>query len=457
MSGLTLGLMSMDVLDMEVLRKSGSAKEKEWAKRIEPVLRHPHFLLVTLVLCNAAATEALPIFLDRLADPITAVLLSITVVLIFGEIIPQAVCSRYGLQVGAYSAWFVRALMWLCFIIAWPISKILDSLLGHEQAALFRRSQLKAMLDIHGIDYGLGGDLSEDEITVIRGALDLSHKTATSCMTPLDKVFMLSADAVVDEAVLLAILESGHSRVPVHKPGSREDVIGIIIVKELILVEKEAGVRVGDLKLRSAPQMKSDTRLYDMLRLFETGRCHLAVLVQAPGKPVVTGPKTPRNKAVDVSIGAASQTNGSPEERIKLLVAPSEGEAAASAAPAKTNFPEVPEGRPLGIITIEDVIEELLQQEIVDETDRYVDNLRLQRVNAALLTSRLPKHLRKIARQQITRIGHLAQLRGGNITHRLPPHGAVAAEGSAHPSDDMESDIHAPLLSDPAPRQNTAL
>ena len=37
-------------------------------------------------------------------------------------------------------------------------------------------------------------------------------------------------------------------------------------------------------------------------------------------------------------------------------------QAAASAAPPKTNFPEVPEGRPLGIITIEDVIEELLQQ-----------------------------------------------------------------------------------------------
>lgn len=51
-----------------------------------------------------------------------------------GEIIPQAVCSRYGLQVGAYSAWFVRVLMWLCCVIAWPISKILDSLLGHEQA-----------------------------------------------------------------------------------------------------------------------------------------------------------------------------------------------------------------------------------------------------------------------------------------------------------------------------------
>ena len=71
--------------------------------------------------------------------------------------------------------------------------------------------------------------------------------------------------------------------------GCREDLIGIIIVKELILVDKDAGARVGDLKLRSAPQLKSDTRLYDMLRLFETGRCHLAVLVQAPGKPVVAG------------------------------------------------------------------------------------------------------------------------------------------------------------------------
>ena len=56
------------------------------------------------------------------------------------------------------------------------------------EQALFRRAQLKAMVDIHGIDYGLGGDLSEDEITVIRGALDLSNKTAVTCMTPLEKV-----------------------------------------------------------------------------------------------------------------------------------------------------------------------------------------------------------------------------------------------------------------------------
>jgi metal transporter CNNM len=43
---------------------------------------------------------------------------------------------------------------------------------------LHRRGQLKALVDIHGADEGLGGNLSEDEIKVICGALDLTNKTA---------------------------------------------------------------------------------------------------------------------------------------------------------------------------------------------------------------------------------------------------------------------------------------
>ena len=53
------------------------------------MLKRPHLLLVTLLLVNAAAMEALPIFLDRLMSPTSAILLSVTAVLFFGAPSPQ--------------------------------------------------------------------------------------------------------------------------------------------------------------------------------------------------------------------------------------------------------------------------------------------------------------------------------------------------------------------------------
>jgi hypothetical protein len=49
--------------------------------------------------------------------------------------------------------------------------------------------------------------------------------------------------------------------------------VGQILVKELILVDKNANVRVSDITMRSLPFMRCDTSLYDMLRLFEAGLC----------------------------------------------------------------------------------------------------------------------------------------------------------------------------------------
>lgn len=54
--------------------------------------------------------------------------------------------------------------------------------------ALFRRAQLKALVDIHSSTEGMmGGYLTNEEISIIRGALDLSGKQAVMAMTPLDK------------------------------------------------------------------------------------------------------------------------------------------------------------------------------------------------------------------------------------------------------------------------------
>lgn len=91
-------------------------------------------MLVTLLLCNAGAMETLPIFLDRMVAPTTAIILSVSLVLIFGEVIPQAICTGpKQLTIAYYMCPVVLCLMYLTSIISWPIAWILDKLLGEHK------------------------------------------------------------------------------------------------------------------------------------------------------------------------------------------------------------------------------------------------------------------------------------------------------------------------------------
>ncbi|KAL4321563.1 hypothetical protein AHAS_Ahas14G0123000 [Arachis hypogaea] len=55
--------------------------------------------------------QALLIYVDKIFHPVVAVILSITFVLAFGEVIPQAICSRYGLYVGSNFVGLVQLYM----------------------------------------------------------------------------------------------------------------------------------------------------------------------------------------------------------------------------------------------------------------------------------------------------------------------------------------------------------
>lgn len=80
-----MGLLSLDLMTLKIMREGGTPKERKHAAKIYPLVSRHHLLLVTLLLGNAAAVEAMPIFLDKLSDPVTAIVISVTAVLIFGE------------------------------------------------------------------------------------------------------------------------------------------------------------------------------------------------------------------------------------------------------------------------------------------------------------------------------------------------------------------------------------
>ncbi|CDP17509.1 unnamed protein product [Coffea canephora] len=121
MSGLTLGLVSLSLVDLEVLVKAGQPKGRKNAMKILPIVKNQHLLLCTLLICNSLTME-----IYALLPAWATILISITLILAFGEIIPHAVCSRYGLSISAKLSIVVQLLVIVVFPISYPINEVLS-------------------------------------------------------------------------------------------------------------------------------------------------------------------------------------------------------------------------------------------------------------------------------------------------------------------------------------------
>lgn len=131
-SGLTLGLMSLDMVSLEILAEGGDDEEKAYAKKIMPIRAKGNLLLCTLLLGNTMVNALIAILMADLTDGLVGLAASTLSIVICGEIVPQAACSRHGLYIGAKSVWIVKVFIVLMYVIAWPISILLDYVLGRD-------------------------------------------------------------------------------------------------------------------------------------------------------------------------------------------------------------------------------------------------------------------------------------------------------------------------------------
>lgn len=151
MSGLTVGLASIDKLDLEIKLAIGTESEKQSARVISKVVHHHHWMLCTLLLCNAGAMEALPLFLDKLLSPAIAIVISVSAVLLFGEIIPQALCTGpRQFRIAELACPVVLCFMYLTIFLSWPLGKLLDCVLGGDHGnKRFKGHELRWLLRQH--------------------------------------------------------------------------------------------------------------------------------------------------------------------------------------------------------------------------------------------------------------------------------------------------------------------
>ncbi|KAG8532736.1 uncharacterized protein KY384_002613 [Bacidia gigantensis] len=324
-----------DEIYLQVIRTSGNASEKKNAAGVLKLLkRGKHWVLVTLLLGNVITNETLPIVLDRsLGGGWPAVLGSTVLIVIFGEVIPQSVCVRYGLPIGAWMSPLVLVLMYILAPVAWPTAKLLDRLLGEDHGTTYRKAGLKTLVTLHKSLGDSGEQLVEDEVTIISAVLDLKAKPVGNIMTPMDDVFTMSSDTVLDEKTMELILSAGYSRIPIHAPNDEENFVGMLLVKMFITYDPEDCKRVSDFALATLPETRAETSCLDIVNFFQEGKSHMVLVSEFPG-----------------------DDHGA-----------------------------------LGVVTLEDVIEELIGEEIIDESDVFIDVHKAIRRLAPAPKSRVPK------------------------------------------------------------------
>mmetsp|Transcript_9605 Transcript_9605/g.10940 ORF Transcript_9605/g.10940 Transcript_9605/m.10940 type:complete len:586 (+) Transcript_9605:191-1948(+) len=318
-SGLTLGLMSLDKIGLEiVIGGDPESDDAMYAKKIQPIRAHGNLLLCTLLLGNTLVNSSLSVLLAAYTTGAVGVALATVLILIFGEILPQAGCSRHALYVGAHTIWLVRFFLFILYPVAKPISLVVNCIFKEEIGSIYSSSQLTKLVDIHVAHEKLG----TEQAKMMTGAIDYADKLVQDVMTPKEKIFSLNIESKLDFSLIAEIFRSGHSRIPVYS-GKPENVVGIVLTKDLIVIDPEESTSVKAVVHffgRPVHWLFTDCPLSEALALFKSGRGHMAMVRKINNE----------NENSD------------------------------------------PYYETVGLITLEDIIEEIIQDEIVDETDLYV-------------------------------------------------------------------------------------
>lgn len=301
-SGLNIAIMSLDISD---LKRKANDNDKS-AKRVLPFRLNSHLTLASILLTNVAAVSANSILLNHYIVGWIAGIISTLLIVIFGEIFPQALFIKNPLWWSSALTPLMYSIIYLTYPLSKPLQLMLDKLFPKSHSKLQTRHELSLLMIEHL--YNSDSELDEDEIEIMRGALQLSEKRVKDIMTNINDVYWLKINTQLTVALVNEIKQRGFSRIPIIND-SKTECYGLLRMKQLINIDfDDNALFVSDLSLYPVKNIGSMTALDTLFRKFITAGTHLI-----------------------------------PVEKDDIII---------------------------GIVTIEDLLEEIINHEIEDESDR---------------------------------------------------------------------------------------
>ncbi|MBU0718883.1 MAG: hemolysin family protein [Planctomycetes bacterium] len=294
-----LGLLVFSTLNLalHVPRRARLAEEFEKRGRMALfeafVAIRPQYMLATAALRSVFVLGLLLLALLRgkttgAAEPIVAACLAflavLALVLVFGVAIPNAWAKYRG-------EWLIVQLLPLLSIVrvlCHPITLIMqsfDPLVRRLAGAPARDPQSHAdeleQEILNAVSEGeLHGAVDEEEKEMIKSVIELADTHVQEIMTPRTDIAALPKDADLD-TVLETIRLKGHSRIPVYDE-TIDTVLGVLYAKDLLSRDQDSPFAVTAI-MRNVLFVPESKLVRDLLREFQSKKVHIAVILDEYG------------------------------------------------------------------------------------------------------------------------------------------------------------------------------
>ncbi len=254
--------------------------------RLEVVDRHLPALRLNSSLCRTISNVALVVVVGTLfgGNVVATIAVSVGLIVFFGIAIPHAWAAYADEQILAATLPVLLVLRRVMSPVIWLMQRLdvpIRRLTGIADRDAHNGDSAKQEILQAASDGQAEGAVDADEVEMIESVMEFGDTHAAEIMTPRTDIVALDAKTPWQEAAG-KVVDAGHTRVPVYT-GDIDNIIGVLYAKDMLrLVETEQAVAIGDLARKPffVPETKA---LDDLLHEFKARKVHIAVVLDEYG------------------------------------------------------------------------------------------------------------------------------------------------------------------------------
>lgn len=207
--------------------------------------------------------------------------------IVFGELIPKSLAIRKSEATTMFIAMPLRIFYTVFKPFIWTMNKMSNFFLRLMKVHPASENEIHSTEELQLLvkQSADSGEIEEENYEIIKNAFDFTDHSAKQIMVPRQNITSIDFADDLNE-IIDKIMDSGYSRIPVYE-NSIDNIIGVFYTKEIIreFVKRKGQLSHDDLRelMRESFFVVGSKKISDLLKIFQQKKQHLAIVIDEFG------------------------------------------------------------------------------------------------------------------------------------------------------------------------------